>query len=439
MPAAAARSSRRHPTSARRVAVVGAGWAGLACSVECVAEGANVTLFEMAPRVGGRARDVEGSEPAIDNGQHICIGAYGEMLRLLSRLGVSESSVFLRTPLRLVDIHGDGLRMPGGPATLAFLRAVLGRRGWAWRDRIALLAEARRWLRNGFTADPSATVARLTATLPKAVQRDLVEPLCVAALNTCADEASAVVFLRVLHDALVTGRGASDLLLPRVGLSDVLPRPALAWLRQHGTTVRLARRVSKIDADADGWRVDGEPFDRVVVATGPAEAARLIAPHDADWAESARQLRYEPIVTVYVRSEGMRLPEPMLVLHSDAQRPAQFVFDRGLLGGPDGLLAFVVSGASPWLERGVGAIELAVLAQARDLRAAHSDCPVDVVRTIVEKRATFVCTPMLQRPSMHVARGLVAAGDYIEGPYPATLEGAVRSGLAASRASLGPG
>ena len=406
-----------------------------------MAEGAHVTLIEMAPHAGGRARDVAGSEPAIDNGQHICIGAYSETLRLLARLGVSESSVFVRTPLRLVDARGDGLRMPGGPPALAFLRAVLGRRGWTWRDRLALLAEARRWMRDGFAADPSATVARLTAALPKAVQRDLIEPLCVAALNTCADEASAVVFLRVLHDALVTGRGASDLLLPRVGLSDVLPRPAIAWLRRHGSVVRLARRVSKIEADGDrdGWQVDGESFDRVVVATGPAEAARLIAPHDSKWAESARQLRYEPIVTVYASSEGVRLPEPMLVLHSDAERPAQFVFDRGRLGGPDGLLAFVVSGASPWLERGLGAIERAVLAQSREALARHLDRPVEVVRTIGEKRATFCCTPMLRRPPMHIARGLVAAGDYIEGPYPATLEGAVRSGLAASRTTLEPG
>ena len=390
----------------------------------------------MAPHAGGRARDVAGSEPPIDNGQHICIGAYSETLRLLARIGVSESSVFVRTPLRLVDVRGDGLRLSGGPAALAFVLAVLGRRGWVWRDRIALLASATRWMRDGFKADPSATVARLTASLPADVRRDLIEPLCVAALNTPADDASASVFLRVLHDALVTGRGSSDLLLPRVGLSDVLPHPALAWLDDHGADLRFARRVAAIAADGDAWRVDGEPFDRVVVACGASEAARLAAPHDMTWAEDARRLRFEPIVTVYARCERLRLREPMLVLPSDAERPAQFVFDRSQLGGPEGLLAFVVSGASPWLDRGMAAVEHAVLAQAREALELRPERSLEVVRTIVEKRATFRCTPMLRRPPMRIAPWLVAAGDFIDGPYPATLEGAVRSGVAASRASL---
>ena len=416
--------------------MIGAGWAGLACSVDCAEAGARVTLFEMAPQAGGRARDVIGSKPAIDNGQHICIGAYSETLHLLARLGISESSVFVRRPLRLVDVQGDGLRMSGGPTNLAFVRAVLGCRGWAWRDRLALLAAAYGWMRNGFAADPSATVARLTASLPVAVQRDLIEPLCVAALNTPADDASAVVFLRVLHDALATGRGSSDLLLPRVGLSDILPRPALAWLRRHGAEVRLACRAAGVEADGDAWRVDGEPFDRVVIACGAAEAARLAAPHDGQWAQDVRRLRYEPIVTVYAVCDRVRLPEPMLVLQSDAERPAQFVFDRSQLGGPDGLLAFVVSGAAPWLDRGIEAVERAVLAQAREALTLQPGRSLEVVRTIVEKRATFRCTPMLRRPQMHIAAGLVAAGDFVAGPYPATLEGAVRSGVAASRASL---
>lgn len=419
--------------SGPRVAIIGAGWAGLACAVESVTHGGHVTLFEMSPHAGGRARDVVGSEPAIDNGQHICIGAYSATLRLLAMLDVAESSAFVRTPLRLVDVHGNGLRMAGGPPTLAFLGAVLGRRGWSWRDRLALLAAAHGWMRNRFRADPKATVAQLTAGLPTIVQRELIEPLCVAALNTSADEASAVVFLRVLHDALLTGRGAADLLLPRIGLSDMLPRPAGVWLRAHGAELRLARRASNIEADGAGWRVNGEAFDRVVVATGAAEAARLIAPHDAAWAGQAKRLAYEPIVTVYAQCTKTSLPEPMLMLHSDARRPAQFVFDRGRLGGPHGLMAFVVSGASAWLERGLDAVTKAVLLQAREALAMYLDPSFQAVRTIVEKRATFRCVPLLERPPMLISAGLVAAGDYVDGPYPATLEGAVRSGFAASR------
>lgn len=104
--------------------------------------------------------------------------------------------------------------------------------------------------------------------------------------------------------------------------------------------------------------------------------------------------------------------------------PAQFVFDRGQLGGPAGLLAFVVSASRG--ERDV--LQAQVMAQAHD----QLGLTLQAVQTIVEKRATFACTPGLQRPPMAIAPGLLAAGDYVDGPYPATLEGAVRSGLAAA-------
>jgi predicted NAD/FAD-dependent oxidoreductase len=122
-------------------------------------------------------------------------------------------------------------------------------------------------------------------------------------------------------------------------------------------------------------------------------------------------------------------------MHADASRPAQFVFDRGQLGGAAGLLAFVISGAAAWAERGIPATEAATLAQARAELGRHLRGPLEIVRTIVEKRATFACTPALVRPPLAVAPGMFACGDYVDGPYPATLEGAVRSGVAAAHAA----
>jgi squalene-associated FAD-dependent desaturase len=420
----------------RQVAVVGAGWAGLAAALECAAS-AWVTLFEMAPIAGGRARNVGTTDEGLDNGQHICIGAYSETLHLMARLGVTEAEAFVRLPLRLVDAEGIGLRLPAGPPRLAFARGVLGHPRWTWHDRFALLRTALRWQRSGFRCDASATVAALCASLPESIRRDLVEPLCVAALNTPAASASATVFLRVMQYALATGRGASDLLLPRLGLSALLPAPALASLMESGATIRLAHRIERIEADGSAWRIEDERFDAVIVATSAVEAARLVAPHDAAWSRRAAALRYEPIVTVYATSAGTRLPEPMLALRADADRPAQFVFDRGQLGGPAGQLAFVVSGAADWLERGALAAEHAVLAQGEAALGAFLREPLRPLRTIVEKRATFRCTPLLDRPAKTIAAGLFAAGDHVDGPYPATLEGAVRSGLAAAHAALG--
>ncbi len=228
----------------RSVAVVGGGWAGLAAAVEATAAGHRVSLFEMAPQFGGRARSVDSGGITLDNGQHILIGAYTETLALMRRVGVDPTAVLHRSPLRLVAPDGSGLRLPRGPAPIAFVRGVLARRGWRWHERLALLSAAARWGAGGFRADPRASVADLVGGLPACLRTDLIEPLCVAALNTPAQEASAQVFLRVLHDALFAGPGAADLLLPRVPLGALLPEPAAAWLAARGAVLRAGMRVT---------------------------------------------------------------------------------------------------------------------------------------------------------------------------------------------------
>jgi hypothetical protein len=316
----------------------------------------------------------------------------------------------------------------------AFARAVLRLQAWHWRDRLALLATAGGWALRGFRCDARLTVAQLTRQLPASVRHELIDPLCVAALNTPSADASATVFLRVLKDALFCGPGSADLLLPRVGLSELLPLPATRWLEAAGARSVMSRRVNRLAAQGDHWSVDEQVFDRVVLATSAVEAARLTQAFAPAWANTAAALRYEPIITVYLRSEGARLPEPMLALRADADAPAQFVFDRGQLGGLPGLLAFVISGAQPWVDAGQTATLHATLKQARLVLGSMLQGALEPVQVLSEKRATFRCTPGLQRSPMSIATGLHAAGDHVVGPYPATLEGAVRSGIEAVRA-----
>ena len=299
---------------------------------------------------------------------------------------------------------------------------------------------ALRWRAGGFDCAPGLSVAALCKGLSPRALRGLVEPLCVSALNTPAERASAQVFLRVLKDALFSQPGGADLLLPRTDLSALLPDAALAWLAARGSAARLGVRVQALTRSATGWQLSAsgsadldnteENFDAVLLACPPQEAARLATGTMADWAAQAAGLQHEPIATVYARvvpgeSAANKLPQPMLALHCSADAPAQFVFDRGQLGGPAGLLAFVVSAS-------VGdkaLLSAQVLAQGQ----AQLGLQLELVQTIVEKRATFACTPGLLRPAAQIAPGLLACGDYVAGPYPATLEGAVRSGLQAAR------
>jgi hypothetical protein len=219
-------------------------------------------------------------------------------------------------------------------------------------------------------------------------------------------------------------------LLPRAPLSALLPDPAAAWLARRGAQHR-AQRVAALSPVDGGWDIDGERFDAVVLACSATEAARLVAPLAPSWSARAAAFGYEPIVTVVVQAPGLRLPVPMMALQDGPQAPAQFVFDHGALGGRTGRFAFVVSGAAAWVARGLDATAAAVCVQAETAFRGSWPASAHVTRTIAERRATFRCTPTLDRPPQAIARGLRAAGDYLEGPYPATLEGAVRSGEAA--------
>ncbi len=453
-----------------KIAIVGAGWAGMAAAVTAAQAGAEVTVFEATRTLGGRARSLslptpDGFEITVDNGQHILIGAYAETLGMMQRVGIDLQAAVLRQPLSMVFPDGNGLQTPDWaatwPAPLNAVASIATAKGWHWRDKLALVRASLGWQRAGFTCKADLTVARLCAALPSRVMEDLIEPLCVSALNTTGAEASATVFLRVMKDALFgrgfPGFGASDLLMPRTDLSQLFPQAATEWLAlRHGDRVgvHLSTRIQSLRFDPLGWHLSESTtarFDHVIWATGAAPAAQVMthaATHESlpatiraslqDWSQTAGALPHAAITTVYAHARGVRLQRPMTALRPgpDARTaPAQFVFDRGLLCPSDptqqGVLAFVVSASTGDRED----LQRRVLQQASDQLGLKTLRPV---QTVVEKRATFVCAPGLRRPGMAIAPGLWAAGDFVDGPYPATLEGAVRSGAAAAQAACLP-
>ncbi len=426
-----------------KVAVIGAGWAGCAAAVQATRAGHHVTVFEASRTPGGRARRVDVAHDdqtlALDNGQHILIGAYAETLKLMADVGVDISTTLHRMPLTMQFPDGSGLKLPSSPLLPAPLDALIGilrARGWSWADKLSLLKTATLWQLRKFQCPSSQSVADLCRNVSPRIMATLIEPLCVSALNTPADRASGQVFLRVLKDSLFSVSGGSNLLLPRVDLSALLPDAALAWLVAQGSRARLGIRIQSITAgDNQQWQLVGNTdadlgmFDRVILACPPTEAARLARSSKlpcTDWPVLAEGLHYEAIATVYAMASGTRLSQSMLALPSSPAYPAQFVFDRGQLGGPAGLLAFAISAS----EQGSAELTAGVSAQAA---AQLGIKDVQILQTVVEKRATFACTPNLQRPGQQIAPGLLVCGDYTDGPYPATLEGAVRSGLQAAR------
>jgi squalene-associated FAD-dependent desaturase len=432
-----------------KVAVIGGGWAGMAAAVQLAREGHEPSVFEASRCLGGRARSLELPGPIqADNGQHILIGAYTESLRLMRTVGVSETDGLLRQPLAMRHADGSGLAFPRLPAPLDALIGIAGASGWTLRERLALLARALRWRVQGFRCEPTATVADLCLGLPQRLSDEFIEPLCVSALNLPAAQASGSVFLRVLQDALFAGSGGSHFLVPRIGLGELFPMPAAQWLQARGHAVHCASRVQQLAPQGRQWSMQpaaaAEPprFDAVLLACPPQEAARLaLAAAENErlpardgvryqrWARAAQALEHTAIATVYAHT-GHRLPAqlPWLALRPGHERPAQFVFDRSHLSHParQGLMAFVVSDCRT--ERDM--LQQQVLRQAREQLGWQDIQPL---QTVIEKRATFACTPGLQRPGMELGHGLWACGDYVDGPYPATLEGAVRSGVQAAR------
>ena len=425
----------------KRIAVIGAGWSGMAAAIGAVEGGHHVTVFEAARTVGGRARavqvdDASGQPLVLDNGQHILIGAYAECLRLMRVVGVDPQTALFRTPLALVFPDGGGLQLPNVAPPLDALIGIARARGWSVHEKFALLLRAARWQWQGFQCAASASVADICAGLPERLMQEFIDPLCVSALNTLAKDSSAQVFLRVLRDSLFSGRGGSNLLLPRVDLGALFPQAAGDWLTARGHTVQVGRRVQSLMRKNACWQVDDDAFDAVLLATPSLETARLVSlaagddPALRDWATHAQALQFGAIATVYLRvlnaGEQALLKHPMTALRSSPAHPAQFVFDRSQLYGDAGVLAFVVSAFEG--ERDV------LVRQVTDQAAKQLGMTqLEHLQTVVEKRATFACTPGLVRPPMQIAPGLLACGDYVAGPYPATLEGAVLNGTAAAK------
>lgn len=425
-----------------KVAVIGGGWAGLAAAVELASAGAKVTVFEAARQLGGRARSVELQGRTLDNGQHILVGAYRETLRLMKVVGANPERLFKRLPLEL-RFPGNQppfrLRLPRLPAPLHLALGLFAARGASLAEKIGAVRFMRALQATDYRLAADCTVSALLDHHAQhgSLRRHLWEPLSLAALNTEPANASAQIFANVLRDSLGGSRAETDLLLPAADLDQLFPLPAAAFISSHGGQIRLSTRVERID---DALSIAGEAFDRIILASAPQHAAPLLAQRAATAALASmlESYAYEPIGTVYLGYPAeLRLPFPMLGLDGGAAgNLGQWVFDRGPLGGAPGVMGFVLSARGAWDERSNDALANALHGELEN--ALHRKLPPPLWHQVIrERRATFSCRPDLPRPPARTAlAGLWLAGDYVCADYPATLEGAVRSGIAAAQGIL---
>ncbi|MDA8260625.1 MAG: hydroxysqualene dehydroxylase HpnE [Betaproteobacteria bacterium] len=414
------------------VAVIGAGYAGMAAAVELAAAGHQVEVFEASRTLGGRARAAKIEGFSVDNGQHILIGGYSETLRLMRAVGADPDALLKRMPLRM-EFPGEFLMAaPRLPAPLHTLFALFFARGLDWREKWAAIRLMSALQTRRFRIGPDLTVSAWLDRnrTPSRQRRLLWEPLCIAALNTPVERASAQVLANVLRDSLGGPRSASDLLLPQVDLTALFPEPAAQFLAGRGGAVHTGRRIASLRREGDAWLIDDAgPCAQVILAVAPYHLGSLVPELEAQVAH----FEWEPIVTSYFGyPEWVRLRQPMLGVDAGL---AQWLFDRGTLCGQDGLIAAVISARGRHLDLSTAELERRI---HREIAGLVPDLPPPLsVQTITEKRATFACVPNLKRPGTRSGMpGLWLAGDYVDGDYPATLEGAVRSGVAAARAIL---
>jgi squalene-associated FAD-dependent desaturase len=394
-----------------KVAVVGGGLAGLSAALDLVDARHEVTLYEARPTLGGAVQTLprrEGDpEPPPDNGQHVALGCFTEYVRFLYRIG--EQGSLWRLPLALPVIDERGRSAVIKPSAFALLRY----RHVPFGDRVRILTALARW--RDAPAVTFADALRARGQSEAAIDR-FWDVFIRPALNLRAEEASAQAGDFTVETALLAGRDASDLLLPTVPLGSMHGDAAGRALEEAGATVRTGVRVEDLDE---------LEADAIVVAVPPAESARLLG-------EQEPELEHSPIVSVHLVFDRPLTKQPLVALLGG---PAHWVFNRSrLTGGPEGYLTVVSSGA-PELEavRGRELVDLIAGAVTERLGAAE----LIWSRVSREPNATIAVRPGSEahRPGPQTSKpNVVRAGAWTATGWPATMEGAVRSGRAAALA-----
>jgi squalene-associated FAD-dependent desaturase len=451
-----------HPTH-RRIAVIGGGLAGITAALRCADAGLAVELFEGRRRLGGLTYSFRRGDLSVDNGQHVFLRCCTAYRALLDRLGVADRTAL--QPRLSIPVHqpddpiGSVLHRSSLPAPLHLAASILRYRPLTLPQRLGF-ARAGLALRRVDPADPAADRRSFGEWLRAHGQADraidaLWDLVGVATLNARANSASLALAAMVFRTALLEDASAADIGWSAVPLSELHGEPALAALTSAGVRVRTCAPVRALEPAGNRWRLvtdDGDhgattEFDAAVLAVPPTSAEALLpvdsAPVDSPLSEPgwARRLGTTPIINVHVVLDRRVTELPFL---AGVGSEVQWVFDRtrssGLAARSAGqYLALSQSAADSLVDLPVARLRARLLPALAELLPAVRTAEVLDFFVTRERTATFRQAPGSAglRPGARTrAPGLFLAGAWTATGWPATMEGAVRSGVTAASALL---
>ncbi|VVM04417.1 hydroxysqualene dehydroxylase HpnE [Methylacidimicrobium tartarophylax] len=432
----------------RRVMVLGAGFAGMAAAVEATLSGDRVALREARAQVGGRAGSFleAKSGERLDTGQHLLMGCYRETLRLLRSLGAEKKLLWidpLRIPFR--GAAGESLLEAWPlPSPWHLLGAFLGYREISWKDRWAAIRLIGSLL-FGRAPLPEETAERWLRRRkqPQGIVRALWEPLCLAACNQDLSRASARMLVAVIRRSLLGSRKDSALVFCRGDLGDLLAKECERLLRFCGGSLSCRSPVSRLlfsggrlEAIEDACGERGE-VDQAVSAL-PWNALRSLLPEGSALQKICRSIGEEPILNLYLWTDRP-LTREIVVGFLDS--PVHWLFCREEILGKAATrghaYAVVISAAQSWKELSREAVADRVVEEIRQRLPGAAE--VHLLHSFLYRAQGG--TPSLSpeacamRPGPRTEwRNFWIAGDWTNTGLPATIEGAVQSGISAVRA-----
>ncbi|GAA1933394.1 hydroxysqualene dehydroxylase HpnE [Streptomyces sodiiphilus] len=455
----------------RSALVVGGGIAGAAAALDLADRGWQVTLAEARPRLGGLAfsfrRTGSAGELTVDNGQHVHLRCCTAYRRLLDRIEAGHlAPVQPRLDVPVLDAGAGGARPRPGrlrrtalPAPL-HLAPALARYPHLSPGERAAAARAAFALRRLDPADPALDEQDFAGWLRRHGQSDrgieaLWDLVGVATLNARAADVSLALAAMVFRTGLLTDAGAADIGAARVPLGEVHHTRTLAALEGAGVRTLLRTRARRLrPGPGGGWsavlseghRESGETrADAVILAVPPSAAHHLMPAGALPDAGRLLKIGSAPILNIHVVYDR---PVLRTAFFAALGSPVQWVFDRT---GPSGLSRLPGAGGSQYLavsqsaardeiDLPAGVLRKRYLPELDRLLPAARQATVRDFFVTRERTATFAPTPgvgRLRPGPVTGAGGLYLAGAWTATGWPATMEGAARSGLAAARAADG--